>query len=230
VADLRERLQSGLVDRYQLERELGRGGRAAAHQRPAPTRGLLARTSASRQPQARWGRHFPHARILFLERGTPPAFSSSTSSRPRHQAYSRTPGQTIPGRVWGRRWGDSHPALIYQRRAEAGTAGGAFDGLFWGSAVPELYLTADQTGQQQPTRFGAKSLVRQPVAPPRSLLSPHCNDLKIRVSGVQFPLWPLSRATLSVCGNELAIFCSLPLLCAGCLFLGVFGSVGITGG
>jgi serine/threonine protein kinase len=28
VADLREQLQSGLVDRYRLERELGRGGMA----------------------------------------------------------------------------------------------------------------------------------------------------------------------------------------------------------
>jgi hypothetical protein len=28
VSDLRERLQSGLADRYQLERELGRGGLA----------------------------------------------------------------------------------------------------------------------------------------------------------------------------------------------------------
>jgi hypothetical protein len=43
--------------------------------------------------------------------------------------------------------------------AATGAVGGAIEGGLRMTTVPELYLTADQTGQQQTTRLRAKSLV-----------------------------------------------------------------------
>jgi hypothetical protein len=55
TVDILARLRSALGRTYSVQRELGRGGMAAVHQRPAPPRhgALLVRTSASGQPQAR---------------------------------------------------------------------------------------------------------------------------------------------------------------------------------
>jgi hypothetical protein len=90
-------LADALRGRYVLERELGRGGMATVHQRPAPA-------PASRKP----GRPTFSSRqnFYFWNGGLPPTFASGISSRPHDLAYStagaflaRGGGRTCAGPV-----------------------------------------------------------------------------------------------------------------------------------
>jgi serine/threonine protein kinase len=137
MADDLDRLQTALADRYVIERELGRGGMATVylahdvhHDRPvalkvrtrgstsagpAPSRPCCAHVPASRQPQAKWVRHFPHARIfIFWNGGLPPAFSCGISSRPHDQAYSTAGAFLREAGAGGR--GEPVPELCRNRR------------------------------------------------------------------------------------------------------------------